>query len=55
MEEEQKTKAIYLKKEAKKSFAWNAGYHLREAKNHRKQAEYHDTKAIFCKAKGKEE
>ena len=54
-DEEQKTKSEYLKKDAKKSFAWNAGYHLREAKNHRKQAEYHDTKAVLCKAKTKNE
>ena len=31
---EQETRVIYLKKEAKKSFIWNAGYHLRESKNY---------------------
>jgi len=32
-----------------RSYAWNAGYHMREAADHRKQAEYHDARAVVCK------
>lgn len=53
-ENEQRTKQKYLKKNLNKSYAWNAGYHLREAKRHRGDAEYHDKKAVLCKAKSKE-
>jgi len=38
-------------KSSNKSYAWNAGYHLREAKRHRKDAEYHEKKAVLLKAK----
>ena len=54
-DEEQKTKAKYLKHKVEKNYAWNARYHLREAKENRRRAEYHDTKAMLCKAKVKEE
>lgn len=53
MENEQKTRTEYIKKDKQKSFAWNAGYHMREAKRNRKDAEYHEEKAILCKAKDK--
>lgn len=45
------TRVEYLKKDAKKSFSWNAGYHMREAKRHEKDAEYHREKAALCKAR----
>ena len=51
---EQDTKAIYLKKDKTKNYAWNAGYHLRNAKKLRQQAEDHDRKAILCKGKIKD-
>lgn len=54
LEKEQETKAKYLKEKASKSFSWNAGYHLREAKRLRKQAEYHEKKAVLCKARSKD-
>jgi hypothetical protein len=54
LEREQDTKVENLKKNVHKSFSWNAGYHLREAKRSRKQAEYHDKKAVLCKARSKE-
>ncbi len=53
LDEEQKTKSKYLKEKANKSFSWNACYHRREAKRNRKQAEYHDSKAVLCKARAK--
>ena len=47
------TQAEYIKANAKKSFSWNAGYHLREAKRNREQAEYHERKAVLCKERAK--
>lgn len=55
LDEEQNTRVEYLKTQTKKSFAWNAGYHMREAKRHREQAEYHDGKARLCKLRAKKE
>lgn len=40
-------------KNTNKSYAWNATYHLREAKSHTRQAEYHRRKAVILKAKAK--
>jgi len=40
-----------LKRNVNKSFAWNAGYHLREAAECRRRAERHDRKAVLCKAR----
>ena len=54
-QKEENTRAEYLKKDKNKSYSWNAGYHIREAKNHKKQMEYHESKAIICKSKSKEE
>jgi len=48
-EKEQRERAEYLKHNKQKNFAWNAGYHLRAAKDNRKQAEYHEEKAKLCK------
>lgn len=48
------TIAEHLKHDAKKSFSWNAGYHLREAKHDRQSAEYHELKARICKERSKE-
>lgn len=36
-----------------KNYAWNAAYHLREAKRHEKDAAYHNRKAVILKAKSK--
>lgn len=41
----------WMKANVKKSFAWNAGYHLREAKQLRRQIEYHEKRAKLCQAK----
>ncbi len=49
------TMAERLKKDAKKSFTWNAGYHLRAAKKARQDAEYHELRAIICKSRSKSE
>lgn len=44
----------YLKHEAHKSISWHVGYHLREAKRHRREAEYHENMAKLCKAKAED-
>ena len=49
--DEQKTRAEYIKGDKQKSFAWNVGYHLREAKRHREQIIYHEENAKLCKAR----
>lgn len=48
---DEKSKSEYLKADIKKSFAWNAGHHLREAKQHENLAAIHKEKAILCKNK----
>ena len=50
---EESTSAYRLKANHLKSYSWNAGYHLRQASDHRKRAEYHDQKAILCKEREK--
>ena len=55
LEEEQATRAEYIKKEAHKNFSWNASYHMRHAKKDRESAEYHDKMAIICKARAEKE
>ena len=41
------------KEKANRSYAWNAGYHLREAKRCRDQADYHERKAVLMKEQEK--
>lgn len=55
LEEEQRNKAEHIKHNVRKNFSWNASYHLREAKRMRKQAEYHDSMAVLCKARAKDQ
>lgn len=55
LDEEQLTRTEYIKKNVHKSFSWNARYHMREAKQLRSKAEYHDKMAIVCKSKSKED
>lgn len=47
------THAGYGKADAEKSYAWNAGYHLREAKKARERVAYHEKMAVVCKGKTK--
>lgn len=47
--EERQTRAVYIKKNQLKSFAWNAGYHRREAKRLRENISYHERMAQACK------
>jgi len=54
LEKEQKSKAFYIKHDKNKSYSWNAHYHIREAKRHRKDALYHDEMAKICKAKSRD-
>ena len=42
------------KKNDNKSYAWHAGYHLRNAKEHERQMEYHKRKAVIMKSLSKE-
>ena len=53
--ERQENRIEFLKKDKKKSFAWNAGYHLREAKRNRKDMERHERQAVLCKARSPKE
>ncbi len=52
---EEATRVECLKKQARKSFSWNAGYHIREVKRKEKEIEYHREKAVLCKARSKKE
>jgi hypothetical protein len=55
LDEEHRTRAEYIKKNQAKSYSWNAGYHLREAKQEEESAARHRERAILCKAKAKED
>jgi len=48
-EKDQITRTENIKKSKNKSFSWNAGYHIGEAKRNRKSAEYHEKMAVICK------
>jgi hypothetical protein len=52
---EERTRAVYLKKNVNQTYSWNAGYHLREAKRLREQIAYHERQATLCKEKSKGE
>lgn len=47
------TRVECIKKSTSKSFSWNAGYHMREAKRSRKDAERHEKLAVICKARSR--
>jgi hypothetical protein len=49
--EQQRTRTEHIKADVKKSFTWNAGYHLREAKRKEAEAARHRERAKLCKAK----
>ena len=50
---DRETRAEHVKENQAKSYAWNAGYHMREAKRNRKSAEYHEKMAVICKDRAK--
>lgn len=52
-EREREARLAYKEKDTNKSYAWNAGYHLREAKRCRAEAERHEKKAVLLKTKSK--
>jgi hypothetical protein len=52
-EKDQLTRAEYIKKDKNKSYSWNAGYHLRNAKRMRREIEYHEKMAVICKSRAK--
>lgn len=53
--QDQLTRGEYLKKDNAKSYSWNAGYHLRAAKQEEASAAYHRQKAAICKERAKPE
>ena len=53
LEKEQKTRADLIKKNVHRSFAWNAQYHIRQAKRCREEALRHDEKARLYKNRTK--
>jgi len=54
-EEAQLTRSDYIKKQTSKTFTWNAGYHLSEAKRNEESAARHRKLAAICKSKAKGE
>lgn len=50
---DRETRAEWVKADKIKSFAWNAGYHMREAKRLRDKIGYHERMAVLCKARAK--
>ena len=48
-EKEQSERIDRIKKNVHKSYSWNAGYHMRQVKDHKKQIEYHESMAKICK------
>jgi SOS response regulatory protein OraA/RecX len=51
--EAEKKNSDWIKKDKLKSFAYNAGYHMREAKRCRAEAETHEEKAKLCSERAK--
>jgi hypothetical protein len=49
------TRSEYIKKDKQKSFAWNAGYHLKHAEKMRKDIKYHEKMAVICNDRSKKE
>lgn len=54
-EKDQMTRTELVKANIRKSFSWNAGYHIAAAKKSREQAEYHERSAKVCKARAKDD
>ena len=52
---ELETKAEHIKGKPHKNYSWNAGYHMREARDHEKKIEWHKKMAVICKAKAEVE
>jgi hypothetical protein len=52
-DEEQITRVENIKKNQVKSYSWNAGYHMREAKRAKERLERHEKLAVVCKERAK--
>ena len=52
-ERDESEKQERIKKNVHRSFTWNVGYHMREAKRAKHDLEYHSQKALICKARPK--
>ena len=53
-EKEENTRVEHIKNSVRKTFSWNAGYHLRQAAKCEKEAQFHRERATLCKARVKE-
>ena len=53
LEIDQQKRADHIKTNKNKSYSWNAGYHLKEAKRYEKKAKYHRDMAKICKGKAR--
>jgi len=54
LDRDQEKRIDWIKKDKKKSFSWDAGYHLRHIKDLKKEIERHEQKAVLCKQRAKE-
>lgn len=52
--EAEEHRAAFRRRHAVKSATWAVGYHLREAKEHRRKQEWHEARAATLKARAKE-
>ena len=55
LDREQNERSEYLKHDQRKSYSWNAGYHLRAVKKAQQDIEYHSKMAQLCKEKARKE
>lgn len=49
--EEQAKRSDYGNKNTVRNLSWSVSYHMREAKEHRRQAEYHEARAVVLKGR----
>jgi len=50
---DQNTRSEYIKKDTKKTFAWNAGYHMRQVRDYEKKIVHHKERAKLCEERSK--
>ena len=54
IEHDENTRAENIKQNQARTYSWNAGYHLREAKREEKSAARHRKYAVICKQRARE-
>jgi hypothetical protein len=52
-EEDERKRLEWSKENNKKNYSWHVGYHMREAKKARASLEWHEARAVHCKARAK--